>query len=422
MRTRLLSTALLALAGATTSLAAQTRTPRPAPERDATRPRARTLLSRIGLDPERPRLGIAIETTGAGDTLGVLVSEVTEGGPAEKAGMKEGDRLTAIDGVNLKLNTADAEDETLRGITQRRLTRELGKHKAGDDVTIRLNRDGKAMTLTVKTVAAEELEPRLAIAAGARGMRGNPDRATLGVGLGGSASKRDTLGILVASLTSEGPAEQSGLEEGDRIAAINGVDLRVPREDVGDWAASSARVRRLSRELEKVKAGDTVELRVYRAGQPRTVKVKTAAARDVERGARQMFIIGDGAGMNGFDFSMPAVPPVPPTAPLEPLAPMPPLPPSAPRLYWFDGEGNGDVRLRVSPRGRVELRELTRDALERALERVPRAFDLAPLDLDVEPRVRHRIRLETDGPDAPDVSDPSTPRIRVRTTKVEATP
>lgn len=384
MRTRIVTSALLALVGATTSLAAQEKSPRTTPDRDEPRTMVRTLMSRMAGDPDRATLGVTISSGGAKDTLGILVDAVTDGGPAEKAGIKEGDRIVAINGVNLRLSAADADDEEMQGITQRRLTRELARHKAGDDVELRLLRDGKTMTLKVKTVAAAELEPRAATYV--RGMRANGDRASLGIGLGSTGSKRDTLGILVASLASDGPAEKAGLEEGDRIAAINGVDLRVAREDVGDWESGNARVRRLSRELEKVKAGDDVELRVYRAGQSRIVKVKTAAARDIERNGQRMFIIGGNGGMAGdfgFDFGVPPVPPtaplppmtpmapmppmapLPPMAPRAPMAPMAPLPPQAPRFYYFDGEGAGPIRLRMSPRMRTEVRERAREAIER---------------------------------------------------------
>ncbi|MCC6927839.1 MAG: PDZ domain-containing protein [Gemmatimonadaceae bacterium] len=363
MRTRFLSPVLLALVGASSTLAAQSKSTRPTPERDEPRTMARTLMSRVSGDPDRPRLGISIESTGARDTLGVLVAEVTEGGPAEKAGIRKGDRLAAINGVNLRLSAVDAEDEELQGITQRRLTRELSKHAAGDDVELRVVRDGKPLTLKVKTVAARELEPRAITVADMR--RADPDRASLGIGLGGSGSKRDTLGILVSSLANDGPAEQAGIEEGDRIAAINGVDLRVAREDVGDWAATSARMRRLTREMEKLKAGDEVELRVYRSGQPRMVKVKTAAARDLERSAQRRFIIGDGAGWDGFSFTVPPVPPMPPLSPLSPHAlmapdvpdrPDAPVAPRAPRFYRFEGDGKGAIHLRSSPRIRAEVR------------------------------------------------------------------
>jgi len=386
MNIRFHALGLLALVGASAVLPAQVRTQRP--DRDV-RERVNTIISRLGGDPDRARLGISLESTGIGDTLGPRVAGVTDGGPAEKAGIRTGDRITAINGVNLRVSREDAEDESMEGLASRRLTRELARREAGDTVELRLMRDGAARTVRVATVSAADLEPALATVT--RWKRPSADRASLGIGLGSSGSARDTLGIFVASIATEGPADKAGIEEGDRIAAINGVDLRVPREDVGDWAASNARVRRLSRELEKVKAGDEVELRVLRAGQARTIKVKTSTARDIDRTGRRAFIIGDDAGMDGFSFD--AIAPVPPMAPLAPMAPMIPLPPSAPdappapdaprppRVYWYDGDGAGAIRLRVAPRRRIEVREREGEGSER------------PLELLREAPIRSRVRV-----------------------------
>lgn len=389
MNIRYLSTALLALVGVSATLAAQVTITRP----------GRGVITLAG-DPDRPRLGISIESSGANDTLGVLVASVTKDGPADKSGIKEGDRLVAINGVNLRLAPADAQDEEMQGVVSRRLTRELARHKSGDEVELRLVRDGRPQTIKVKTAAASELAS--ATATWVAGSRANAERASLGIGLGATGSKRDTLGVLVASLASDGPSERAGLEEGDRIASINGVDLRVERDDVGDWSASAAKVNRINRELEKMKAGDEAELRVYRAGQPRTVKVKTVPAKELQRSRRAMFMVGDGAGAGSFnfgDFPMPPMPPMPPTPPAAPtpfaapVPPVPPTPPVAPRMFWFDDEGEGMVRLRLSPRLRTEVRERTLQELERALEQAP--------------RMRQRIRVDLDGGEGTDDVSPT---------------
>ncbi|HPV77162.1 MAG TPA: PDZ domain-containing protein, partial [Gemmatimonadaceae bacterium] len=98
MRTRILSTAVLAIVGVNASLAAQTTT-RPTPERDEPRIMTRTLRSAMPDDPDRPRLGLTLAAGGAIDTLGILVDEITAGGPADKAGIKAGDRIVSINGV-----------------------------------------------------------------------------------------------------------------------------------------------------------------------------------------------------------------------------------------------------------------------------------------------------------------------------------
>ena len=50
------------------------------------------------------------------DTLGVLVSTVRAGSPAEKAGIEEGNRIASINGVSLKLAAADIGDDEMAGV------------------------------------------------------------------------------------------------------------------------------------------------------------------------------------------------------------------------------------------------------------------------------------------------------------------
>jgi serine protease Do len=242
-----------------------------------------------GSDENRAVIGITTSTGSARDTLGVLVSSVNAGGPAEKAGLEEGNRIAAVNGVNLKLAAVDVGDWDMASAMSRRLTRELGKLKPGDDVELRVYGSGQTRNLRVKTVSSDSLYPTTRFSRGDR-----DDRAVLGVSLGSVGSKRDTLGVLIMGLDDEGPAAKAGLEEGNRIGAINGVDLRVSREDAGDEFIASAKVARLQRELEKVKAGDEVTLRVYSgAGRTRDVRLKTVPMSDLPR-RRSMIIGGSG--------------------------------------------------------------------------------------------------------------------------------
>lgn len=233
-------------------------------------------------DPDRPMIGVSTRSSGKRDTLGLLVESVTRDGPADKAGIEEGDRLVSVNGVNLRLSPADAGESDMEGVANRRLIRELEKRKAGDEVELRVYRDGSTRTVQVKTVAAQELNRSTFVTSSGAFRRLSSDRAALGISLGGSGSRRDTSGVLVVGVSDDGPAAKAGIDEGDRIAAINGVDLRVAREDAGDWQAASARINRLHREMEKVKAGDAVELRVYSAGQVKTVRVEAVKASEIE--------------------------------------------------------------------------------------------------------------------------------------------
>src|SRR5882672_11450705 len=100
-------------------------------------------------------------------------------------------------------------------------------------------------------------------------------RAAIGVSTTATGTLRDTLGLMITSITKNSPAERAGLEEGNRLAAVNGVSLRASAADVEDAELSGSLTRRLTRELAKAKPGDEVELRVYRDGRTQAMKVKT---------------------------------------------------------------------------------------------------------------------------------------------------
>jgi len=132
-------------------------------------------------------------------------------------------------------------------------------------------------------------------------------RAALGVQVSGTGSPRDTLGLFVSSVTSKGPAENAGIVEGDRLVSINGVDLRVPKDDIEDGYANGIPSRRLQREVAKLTPGARANLRVYSGGRLRDVQVTVGRASDLMRN-RTYIGFGDGPGAaiwrDGFDGPM----------------------------------------------------------------------------------------------------------------------
>jgi hypothetical protein len=112
------------------------------------------------------------------------------------------------------------------------------------------------------------------------------NRATLGLMLGGSPTKRDTLGVFVEGVAEDGPAERAGIFEGHRIAYINGVDVRASSGDAGDPYLSSVGQHRLMRAMRDVTAGTTVTLRVWTGSGYRDVQVTTARYADVFKNQR----------------------------------------------------------------------------------------------------------------------------------------
>lgn len=314
----------------------------------------RRLLAIRGDEPTRAVIGV---TTSAGvrapDTLGLIITAITPKGPADRAGLEEGDRLQAIDGTSLRLATTDTGDVEMRGIMQRRLERALQKLKPGDDVELKVYSAGHVRSVRVKTVSADSLYPEPRFRTSGAAFRFAPfdsDRASLGISIGATGSRRDTLGVFVFAVDDSGPAARAGIDEGSRIAAVNGVDVRVASADAGDEEVGAAKVRRLQREVERLKPGDQVSLRVYEDGRFRTVQLKAARASDLRRRGRSFFMTGD------------VFPPVPPVAPMIPA--LPSLP---------------DVRIDLDG-------PALRDQLQRTLDRAAESFDRAMRDLRTSSR------------------------------------
>ena len=64
-----------------------------------------------------------------------LISQVFENSPAAKAGFKKGDSIVKVDGEATSTST--------------RVVRAIGRHKAGDKITITSKRDGVTRELVV---------------------------------------------------------------------------------------------------------------------------------------------------------------------------------------------------------------------------------------------------------------------------------
>src|SRR4051812_24146638 len=168
------------------------------------------VITREPVNPERflrlndagPKAVIGITTSSGAtvrDTLGVLVSSVYLGSPAEKAGIEEGNRIITVNGVSLKLAAADVGDDQMAGIMSRRLTREVDRLHPGDELDLRVFAGGQIKSVKVKTVDASDLY-RSTVS------RRLDERPTLGINLAATGSIRDTLGVFVMGVDDGGPA------------------------------------------------------------------------------------------------------------------------------------------------------------------------------------------------------------------------
>ncbi len=330
-------------------------------------------------EPEhRAALGIGTTTTGTlRDTLGLMITSITKGSPAEKAGLEEGNRLAAINGVSLKVNAADVEDGEMSSAFTRRLTRALAKSKPGDEVELKVYRDGRTQSVKLKTADSDVLFARTDFVRTTRADLEN--RAALGFGIGSTGSRRDSLGVLVMSVSDSSPAAKAGIEEGNRIAAINGVNLRVAREDAGDRSLASLKAQRLQREIGALKPGDNVTLKVYSNGQFRDVTLKAVRAGDLPRTGGTIFMYDGMVGDAPMMPMMPAMPMMPmmPMMPSTPMAPMAPMP-AMERMEMMAPRAFDEMRIEMTPEirrsmdgVRMQLQNI-RPQIERSLQVLPR--------------------------------------------------
>ncbi|MHB1225001.1 MAG: PDZ domain-containing protein [Gemmatimonadaceae bacterium] len=252
--------------------------------------RMRVLLGRAGApgemgrifqfarpDPDRAAVGVLL---GDASTGGIEVVDVTTGGPAERAGIRAGDRLTAVDGTSLRVVPADSVDPVLVDAVARRLTRHLDSLTAGDTIVLRVAGSGGAeRDVPVATVRADELAPA-GEAAGAMAARmarsfGAPSgSAAIGLTARATGTPRDTLGVFVSAVVPGGRADRAGIHEGMRIVSVNGTDLRVDPADAGDRAVAVARAARLDRIIADAGADGVLTVRVLDGERIRELRVE----------------------------------------------------------------------------------------------------------------------------------------------------
>ncbi len=142
------------------------------------------------------------------NTQGVLVSQVTEGSAAEKAGIKPGDVITSINGQTIKSNSE--------------LRNAIGLARVGDKLNVSLIRDRKPLQ-----VVAEITElPATTASAGAKSTPAAPEDATaVHPGLkGATLADAPEGGVSIKAIEPRSPASQL-LRTGDRIEAANRVNV-----------------------------------------------------------------------------------------------------------------------------------------------------------------------------------------------------
>jgi Do/DeqQ family serine protease len=165
------------------------------------------------------------DNLGVKDAQGALVSQVVDGSAAEKAGVKAGDVITAVNGLPVK---SAAE-----------LRNRIGLLRVGESVNLELLRDGKPRKVAATVQARAD-------GAAEGGSATDVHRALDGVDLADAPGG----GVLVRAVEPGSAASQNGLKANDVIASVN-------RQRVGNVKELRAAVKDKSSLLLEVRRGGT---------------------------------------------------------------------------------------------------------------------------------------------------------------------
>ena len=176
---------------------------------------------------ERGWLGVKIqevtpdiaESVNLSDAKGALVAEVTDGSPAAKAGVRQGDVIIGYNGKPV---------ETLRD-----LTRSVADTKAGDKVEMRVMRNGRQQTLTVVIESSPDQQQMAAADTSADRPAGEAVHGLVLAPLDSAARSRlglgdEVSGVLVAGLSPQ--ASDLPVRPGDVIVRVGSDTVKTPAE------------------------------------------------------------------------------------------------------------------------------------------------------------------------------------------------
>lgn len=163
----------------------------------------------------RGRIGVVIqsvtqdlaESFGMKAPKGAIVSQVEKDGPAAKAGLQEGDIITAVNGKAID----DSVDMPVI----------IGSMAPGSIAKLSIIRNNKDMTLNVKV---EEAPNESASSNASKTAAANKLGVTVRPLNDEEKAKAETEGLLVTEST--GAARKAGIREGDIIVNVNGVKIK----------------------------------------------------------------------------------------------------------------------------------------------------------------------------------------------------
>lgn len=156
---------------------------------------------------------------GLAASSGALVAEVVDGSPADRAGIKVGDVITALDGMavdtprTLSRLVADSDPDE-------RVRMTIWRNGAERKLNVTLGQSEPTSAAATPAVASSSATAKL----GLELRELNADyRSRLGL-------SEDTRGVLIAGVENSSPAARKGVRSGDVLIAVNGEQVSTTRE------------------------------------------------------------------------------------------------------------------------------------------------------------------------------------------------
>lgn len=154
------------------------------------------------------------DSLGLSEASGALVVSPQEGSPGQKAGIKNGDVVTAVNGETVK----DPRD----------LARRIGAMAPGKKVEVSLWRDGKPTSVTVDlgTLPAEQKQASNDNATPEQAAPPKPatEKALTDLGLTVGPSD-DGKGVAITAVDPDSDAADKGVKEGEKITSVNNQEV-----------------------------------------------------------------------------------------------------------------------------------------------------------------------------------------------------
>ncbi|XP_076251173.1 scribble planar cell polarity protein isoform X11 [Rhynchophorus ferrugineus] len=186
---------------------------------------------------ERSNAGLGLSIAGGkgstpfkGDDEGIFISRVTEGGPADLAGLKVGDKVTKVNGVDVievshyeAVEVLKASGQTLVLEVLREVTRLIRTNKTDTNSKLETYHVTPPPPLppVTNSVETKHILVHTTLIRDSRGLG-----FSIAGGKGSQPFKADSDAIFVSRITDGGVADRDGkLALGDRVVSINGVDL-----------------------------------------------------------------------------------------------------------------------------------------------------------------------------------------------------